>query len=221
MELSKEKYTAYESRLPQAGRHIIGHYDDQWIVVYQAFNPHISAYAVTHQRFGGDHYRFTRMSWIKPNFLWMMYRAGWATKPNQERILALWVARDKFNYILSQAVHATFVPELYQTEENWKRALAHSAVRLQWDPDHDPYGNKLTRKAVQLGLRGDILQQFSSEWIGQIEDITDWVKEEGAKVAARQLSDLTVVREAVYPLLDDILAKQIGIEPNSLTHPPR
>ncbi|MFM7854759.1 MAG: DUF4291 family protein [Flammeovirgaceae bacterium] len=24
-----------------------------------------------------------RMTWMKPNFLWMMYRSGWATKHNQ------------------------------------------------------------------------------------------------------------------------------------------
>jgi len=24
-----------------------------------------------------------RMTWIKPNFLWMMYRSGWASKKNQ------------------------------------------------------------------------------------------------------------------------------------------
>ena len=54
------------------------------VVVYQAFNPEIAQYAVQNQHFGGPAYNFNRMSWIKTNFLWMMYRSGWATKKNQE-----------------------------------------------------------------------------------------------------------------------------------------
>ncbi|MBQ1688320.1 MAG: DUF4291 family protein [Lachnospiraceae bacterium] len=28
----------------------------------------------------GSHFSMNRMSWIKPSFLWMMYRCGWGTK---------------------------------------------------------------------------------------------------------------------------------------------
>lgn len=212
LEIQTEKYLEYKARLPITEKQIIGQYNQKWIVVYQAFNPSISDYAVKHQRFGGEHYSFNRMSWIKPNFLWMMYRAGWASKPNQERILALWVDREKFDYILSQAVHSTFITEVYRREEHWKKALAESEVRLQWDPDHDPYGNKLERKAIQLGLRGTILQQFATEWLYKIEDITDWVKLEGAKVQASNIEDLTVAYEQIYPLTDHSLAERISIK---------
>ena len=53
-------------------------------------------------RFGGDRFSFSRMSWIKTNFLWMMYRCGWATKPGQEHVLAVRITHDGFNTILSQ-----------------------------------------------------------------------------------------------------------------------
>jgi len=181
MELVKEKYSTYKERLPATGKQIIGQFDQQWIVVYQAFNPQISTYAVKHQKFGGDHYSFNRMSWIKPNFLWMMYRAGWASKPNQERIVALWVDREKFEYILSQAVPSSYNRDNYSSNEQWKQALDQSEVRLQWDPDHDPYGMPIERKAIQLGLRGEILYQFATQWLGQIQDITEWVKQEGGE----------------------------------------
>ena len=36
-------------------------------------------------------YSTTRMTWIKPNFLWMMYRSGWAEKKGQENILAIYL----------------------------------------------------------------------------------------------------------------------------------
>jgi hypothetical protein len=212
MNLLKENYADYKERLPKRGKQIIGQYDHKWIVVYQAFNPLITEYAIKHQKFGGDNYSFNRMSWIKPNFLWMMYRAGWANKPNQERIVALWVDREKFDYILSQAVHSIFVEEVYQTGENWKKVLAQSEVRLQWDPDHDPYGNKLERKAIQLGLRGTMLRQFATQWIGRIEDITEWVKKEGAKVTAKQIENLLVAYEQIYPVNKDTIAQRIGIK---------
>jgi uncharacterized protein DUF4291 len=62
---------------PPSGRHILAQFDDDSIYVYQAYRPAIANYAVTNQRFGGE-FSYNRMSWIKPNFLWMMYRSGWA-----------------------------------------------------------------------------------------------------------------------------------------------
>lgn len=44
------------------------------------------------------------MSWIKTNFLWMMYRCGWCTKKNQERVLAVRITREGFDTILSKAL---------------------------------------------------------------------------------------------------------------------
>ena len=44
------------------------------------------------------------MSWIKTNFLWMMYRSGWACKPGQERVLAVRITREGFDSILAKAL---------------------------------------------------------------------------------------------------------------------
>ncbi|MFT5999906.1 MAG: hypothetical protein ACI81P_002365 [Neolewinella sp.] len=41
---------------------------------------------MAHQQLGGPAFSYQRMSWIKPNFLWMMYRCGWAKKQDQERL---------------------------------------------------------------------------------------------------------------------------------------
>ena len=54
-------------------------------------------------RFGGPLFSYSRMSWIKTNFLWMMYRCGWAAKKGQERVLAVWITREGFQEILSNA----------------------------------------------------------------------------------------------------------------------
>jgi hypothetical protein len=87
-----EAYTSQLPRRPSLGQHILAHYDDASIIVYQAYRPEIADYAIAHQAFGGA-FSFGRMSWIKPNFLWMMYRSGWGTKEGQERTLALRLRR--------------------------------------------------------------------------------------------------------------------------------
>ena len=57
-------------------------------------------------------FSLNRMSWIKPNFLWMMYRCGWATKADQEVVLAVRMKRSAFDEILRRAVHSSFVSEV-------------------------------------------------------------------------------------------------------------
>lgn len=81
-------YLTQKEKWPAEGEHILASFDTETIIVYQAYNPRIGHYAVRHQRFGGD-FSMQRMTWIKPNFLWMMYRSVWGTKPNQEVVLAI------------------------------------------------------------------------------------------------------------------------------------
>lgn len=80
--LITESYASQRLRWPQAGRHILAQFDDDSIVVYQAYRPAIGRFAAAHGYFGGE-FSYLRMSWIKSNFLWMMYRSGWGTKPGQ------------------------------------------------------------------------------------------------------------------------------------------
>lgn len=211
MKLQTIHYLNYEKKLPQKGQHILAQCSDENIIVYQAFNPRIATYAVENQAFGGAHYRFTRMSWIKPNFLWMMYRCGWASKEAQKRVLAIEISKANFEKILEGAVFSAYKPQIYKTQENWRAALESSSVRLQWDPDHDPYGAKLDRRAVQLGLRDDILKTFATDWIISIQDITDFVLEEGKKVKAGKLDELLVMQEAVYDVKSEKARQAIAL----------
>ncbi len=43
------------------------------------------------------------MTWIKPSFLWMMYRCGWGTKADQETVLAVEIDRAGFDWALRHA----------------------------------------------------------------------------------------------------------------------
>src|ERR1700690_1378860 len=113
-ELTRLITTTYLEQImvwPKTGRHILAQYDDNSIVVYQAYNAAIGHFAAQNGHFGGD-FSLTRMSWIKTNFLWMMYRSGWGTKPSQEVILAVRLKRSAFDSILAQAEHASYAPEV-------------------------------------------------------------------------------------------------------------
>lgn len=211
MNLITEPYPAQKERWPQAGRHILAQYDAESIVVYQAYKPRIGHYAAHHGYLGGR-FSLTRMSWIKPNFLWMMYRCGWTTKENQETVLAVSIRREAFDTILTEAVPSTYIPALYGSEAEWKGALERLDVRSQWDPDHDPSGAKIERRAIQLGLRGDFLARYAHEWIVGIEDITPFVTDQRRHVQSGDLGQLVTPREEVYSV-DGPLAARIGLTP--------
>jgi hypothetical protein len=211
MNLLTEPYTTQEARWPKSGRHILAQFDPESVVVYQAYSPAIGHFAARHGYFGGG-FGLGRMSWIKPNFLWMMYRSGWGTKEGQEVALAVRLRRDAFDEILSLAVHSSFNPEVYGTQEEWKRSVAGSDVRLQWDPDHDPAGIPVERRAIQLGLRGDVLAQYAREWLLGIEAISDFVAEQRANASA-PYDRLVTPREEVYPVSDPDSAVRLGLSP--------
>ena len=63
-------------------------HDDETLVVYQAYSPSIAEPALAAGTFVSP-FKRERMTWIKPSFLWMMYRCGWATKWDPERSLTL------------------------------------------------------------------------------------------------------------------------------------
>jgi len=67
----------------------VAQWDDDGVYFYQAYNHAIADWAITNQRLGGPSFNPDRMTWMKPSFAWMLYRSGYATKSNQERILKI------------------------------------------------------------------------------------------------------------------------------------
>jgi hypothetical protein len=211
MNLITKPYTTQVAPWPRSGRHILAQFDSESVVVYQAYSLAIGHFAARHGYFGGG-FSLSRMSWIKPNFLWMMYRSGWGTKENQEVTLAVRLRRDAFDEILRQAVHSSFLPQVYGSEDAWKRAVAGSDVRLQWDPDHDPAGKPVERRAIQLGLRGDVLARYAKDWLLEIQDVSDFVREQRTNAAA-PYDTLVTPSEDVYPVADIQVAERLGVSP--------
>lgn len=194
-----EPYPAQLARWPRTGRHLLAQFDDEAVVVYQAYRPAIGHFAAGHGRFGGE-FSLGRMSWIKPGFLWMMYRSGWGTKHGQEVVLAVWLRRVAFDRLLAQAVASSFPASGLTARADWDAAVAASDVRLQWDPDHDPHGRPVERRAIQLGLRRGVLAEYAGPWIVRIEDVSALVAEQRAILHRDGPAALRLPREDVYPV---------------------
>lgn len=204
-------YLEQRTAWPAAGRHILAQSDADTVVVYQAYRPEIGLYTAAHGRFGGGWSR-ERMSWIKPNFLWMMYRCGWATGVGQEVVLALWLRRSGFDEVLARAVPSSFDPRRHASQAAWKQAVASSDVRLQWDPDHAPGGAPEARRAIQLGMRGEALRDFADRWLLAVEDITPLVRAQHAH-ASPPFTELQTPAEQVYRPEDPAIAAALGLDP--------
>jgi hypothetical protein len=211
MILPMEHYAEQVKRWPAAGRCILAHYDAESIVVYQAYRPAIARHALAHGAFGGD-FSYSRMSWIKPNFLWMMYRSGWGLKPDQELTLGLRLRRAFFEDLLARAVASSFAASGYADMEEWKQAVARSEVRLQWDPDHGPKGEPLERRAIQLGLRGETLRAFGTRELLEVIDLTDFVAGERERLSREGVGQLRAPIECVFRPQDEAVARRLGLE---------
>jgi hypothetical protein len=193
-----ENYDAQVKRWPVSGQHILAHFDESTIVVYQAYRASIGEWAVTHQTLGGPDFSFGRMSWIKPNFLWMMYRSGWGTKEGQTHVLGLRVTRRFFDDVLTRAVPSTFPGGSDDDRARWQAAVQQSDVRSQWDPDHLPNGAPTERRAIQLGLRGEILRALTSKELVEVIDMNTIVARGRDALSSRDV--LETPNERVYDL---------------------
>ena len=180
-------------------RNIYAIYDDKTIRVYQAYNNEIADEALKLGKVGSK-FSLTRMTWIKPSFLWMMYRSGWASKQGQERILAIDLKRGGFDEIVRNAVLSSFREVSDLSKEEWKEKLENSEVRCQWDPDRDIYGNPIGRRAIQLGIKGETVRKYINDWIVNITDITDKVIGMRNNIQNRTFSESVLPQEKKYIL---------------------
>jgi uncharacterized protein DUF4291 len=153
-------------------------YDNKTIRVYQAYSDEIANSAIKKKTFVSPPFKMTRMTWIKPSFLWMMYRAGWGFKDsNQKRILAIDLSCDGFLWALNNSCPSSFKPDRFESKEAWEEQKEVSPVRIQWDPERDILLNKLDHRSIQIGLTGEAVSQFCNDWIQNITDVTELAHE--------------------------------------------
>lgn len=182
-------------------RQIRARYSADTITVYQAYSPQIAEPALAAGRFVPPFARH-RMTWIKPSFRWMMYRCGWASKPGQERVLAIEITRAGFEWALAHACLSSFDPAHHGDRQAWSQRLKASPVRVQWDPERSLALAALPYRSVQVGLSGPAVDRYVDEWIVAITDVSPAVRRindllrAGDEAAARAL----LPTERPYPL---------------------
>lgn len=161
----------------------VGDWDADGVWFYQAYKGSIADWALEHQRFGGPEFKPRRMTWIKPSFAWMLYRAGYGHKHNQERILKIKVPHLAVAQLLSRC--------------RCKHGGGGSNGRVQWDPARDLFSGgakgkeprEMGGRAIQIGLKGPF-SEFYVRSVVEIQDVTELAHRVGeAHKAARTAID--------------------------------
>lgn len=156
-------------------------------MVYQAYSSAIADPSLAAGRFVAP-FSFERMTWVKPSFAWMMERCGWATKPGQERVLAVHLRREAFDHAVRRAVCGP--------------GSRGAPLRLQWDPERDLEGKTLPWRSLQLGIGPAFARAYAERWVVRLEDLTSLVTGLRARRDAgdRQALEASAPAEPPYPL---------------------
>ncbi len=193
-------------------REIRADYDDSTIVVYQAYGDAIADAALANGRSVAP-FSFTRMSWTKPSFLWLMHRSNWGRKKGQERTLRVRIRREGWEKALSLGVLTSPDGPWAGNASNWSPAFKAAQVHIQWDTERSLRGAALEHQSIQVGLSRHIIEEFVDSWIVELEDVTPKVRtmskqlRAGSHKEARRL----LPKERPYPLAPE-LQKQLWME---------
>ena len=172
-----------------------GEWDEEGVSFYQAFHDGIADWAVENQRFGGPHFNPTRMTWIKPSFAWVLYRAGYGRKHSQERILKVKLPHAVVAELLSGCA--------------CKHGGGGTKGRVQWDPARDLLtsedGGKQPRKmlrerAIQIGLSRELSEKYVAGTIS-ITDVTELSHKIGDAHGSKDEKKVKAAMEPLLPLL--------------------
>ncbi|BDM73803.1 hypothetical protein HEK616_72900 [Streptomyces nigrescens] len=181
-------------------RRIRARYTERTVTVYQAYAPELGLPAARDGRFPVA-WKRERMTWIKPSFLWMMYRCGWASKAGQETVLAVEIDRAGFDWALRHACLSHYDRGEHADRDAWRRQLRESPARVQWDPERDLWLRALPYRSLQLGLAGEASRRYADEWTVGITDVTGLAREVRSRVATGDVAGAAglLPEERPYP----------------------
>lgn len=179
-------------------------FNDQTIRVYQAYSDAIADAALKHGTFISPPFKIDRMTWIKPSFLWMMYRAGWGYKdPQQKRILAIDISHEGFNWALTHSCESR-APALLNKKQ-WQELKHKFPVRIQWDPERDINLQPLPYRSIQIGLSKIAVNLYINQWIKKITDITPLAHSIYTCIQSGEIEQAKKMlpEERIYPILEN------------------
>lgn len=200
-------YKLQTDSLDPPQRQIRAVYDDTTIRMYQAYPHDIADAALACGTFVSPPFKMERMTWIKPSFLWMMYRAGWGFKDDgQRRILAIDISRAGFEWALQHSCLSHAADTMSQ--DSWRMKKNASPVRIQWDPERDLLLQSLQHRAIQIGLGQEAVKLYVNEWIERITDLTPLAHAAHAFVKNQQFAAAQALlpKELPYPVGEHLAA---------------
>lgn len=203
------KHTQPKEEKMQYTKEIFAHYTKEYIRIYQAYNTTIAHEAVKLQTFG-ENFNVNRMTWIKPSFLWMMYRSNWGTKKNQDNILAIDIRRNVFDSFLERAILTSPDSDEFSGSE-WEKAFDDTKVYCQWDPDRNINGAPINRAAIQIGIKCNALRDFIDNGIIKIQDITPQVAKWNIQRKNNKLTPKELPVEKIYEITDKKIRNRLGM----------
>ncbi|KAH7026626.1 uncharacterized protein B0I36DRAFT_249094 [Microdochium trichocladiopsis] len=183
--------------------------NDDLITIYQAYNAAIATAACAAQRLDASPlFKLTRMTWIKPSWCWMMYRAGYSYKDaNQARILALRMRKGDLWTLLRMAELTTHAPRSPPgTSAPSADKPKSEKVKVQWDPERDARLEKLDYRSIQIGIPAGVAARWISEWIVDITDVTDTARELKQVLDGEPgIMDEELAERGLYPVEEEIV----------------
>jgi hypothetical protein len=186
-------------------------YTEKTIRVYQAYSDKIADTALRHGTFVSPPFKMERMTWIKPSFLWMMYRSDWGKKESgQSRILAIDITREGFEWALEHSLISHKAKD-YTNKEEWLKIKNITPVRIQWDPERDLHSQPLEYRSIQIGLSKEAVNLYVNKWIQHITDVTNLANDIYSLVKEGQIdrANLLLPEEKVY-FVNATIAKTIN-----------
>ncbi|MCR6481639.1 DUF4291 domain-containing protein [Amycolatopsis sp. OK19-0408] len=163
-----------EKRVPD--RQVRAAQTETTVRVYQACSPAVADAALDKQTFAD----LDGTVWLDPSFRLAAYHSGNGSKPGHERVLAVDLTRDGFEWAFSHE----------------------GPVLIQWDAERDLDHTALNFQAVRLGLTGEALDRYAGGWITAITDVTPVIRDIAGLLATDQLHKAVklVPHEPPYPL---------------------
>ncbi|WP_345565060.1 DUF4291 family protein [Nonomuraea rosea] len=121
-------------------------------------------------------------------------------------------------------IRAAYTDESITVYQAYDAAIAGPAVaaqrfvapfrmeRIQWDPERGVGHDALPYRSIQIGLSGEAVRRYVTEWTLGIADITDRVRELHAAVRAGADVRALLPAERPYPLTGE-LTETVGAIP--------
>lgn len=112
------------------------------------------------------------MTWIKPSFLWTTYHSSWGSAVGQERVPAIRIRREGFDWALAHSVLSGYDGRVHTSRDEWKREMRRRSVRIRWDPERDLRPQPMPDRSLQVGLRSESAHRYVDERNVGFDDVT-------------------------------------------------